>query len=150
MVQIIFFLNVPGWDEQQKSSMILNLFEPFPIEMSLCNYENLLVLGGSLFEYVRTEWMLFKYHIKIWSKNKHKEKSNSLNTMNRNILNRSKSMKVLHKRKMKFWTIAYMKECCYAYKIYTKILLHIGNYNILQYTILRQSLRHAASLLGNN
>ena len=105
----------------QKSSMTLNPFEPLPIEMSLCNYENLLVLGAS---------MLFKYH--ICSKNKHKEKSNSLKVMNRNILNRHKSMKFLHKRKMKFWTISYMKECCYAYKIYTKILLHIGNYNIFQ------------------
>ena len=141
---------MPGWDEGQKSSMTLRPFEPLPIEMSLCNYENLFVLGASLFENVRTEWMLFKYHIKICSKNKHKEKSNSLKVMNRNILIRPKSMKFLHKCKMKFWTISYMKKCCNAYKIYTKILLHLGNYNILQYTILRQFLGHVASLLGNN
>ena len=102
MVQIIFFFNVPGWDEGQKSLMTLNPFEPLPTEMSLCYYENLLVLGASLLEYVRTEWMLFKYHIKICSKNKHKEKSNSLKVTNRNILNRPKSIKFLHKRKMKF------------------------------------------------
>ena len=102
MVQIIFFFNVPGWDEGQKSSMTLNPFEPLPTEMSLCNYKNLLVLGASLLENVRTEWMLFKYYIKICSKNKHKEKSNSLKVTNRNILNRPKSMKFLHKRKMKF------------------------------------------------
>ena len=56
----------------------------------------------------------------------------------------------LHKCKMKFLTISYIKERCYAYKTYTKILLHIRNHNILQYTILRQLLRHVASLLGNN
>ena len=82
--------------------MTLNPFEPLPIEMSLSNYKNLLILGASLFEYARTEWMLFKYYIKICSKNKHKEKSNSLKVMNRDILNRPKSMKFLHKRKMKF------------------------------------------------
>ena len=51
----------------------LNPFEQLPIEMLLCNYENLLVLGASLFEYVRTAWMSFKYHIKSCSKNKHKQ-----------------------------------------------------------------------------
>ena len=86
----------------QKSSMTLKPFEPLPTEMSLCNYENLLVLGAGLLEYVRTEWMLFKSHIKICNKNKHKGKSNSLKVTNRNILNRPKSMKFLHKRKMKF------------------------------------------------
>ena len=89
-----------GGMRDKKSSMTLNPFEPLPTEMSLCNYENLLVLGASLFESVRTELMLFKYH--ICSKNKHKEKSNSLKVMNKNILNRPKSMKFLHKHKMKF------------------------------------------------
>ena len=84
----------------QAGTLTLNPFEQLPIEMSLCNYNNLLVLGVNLFEYVRTESMLFKYHIR--SKNKHKEKSNSLKVMNRNIHNRPKSMKFLHKRKMKF------------------------------------------------
>ena len=74
--------------------MTLKPFEPLLTEMSLCNYENQLVLGAGLLEYVRTEWMLFKSHIKICSKNKHKEKSN--------ILNIPKSLKFLHKCKMKF------------------------------------------------
>ena len=44
-----------GWDKREKFSMTLNPFEPLFIEMSLCNYDKLLVLGAGLFEYVRTE-----------------------------------------------------------------------------------------------
>ena len=73
---------------EMKGQKSLIPFVLFPIEMALCNYENLLVLGASFFESVRKERMLFKYHIKICSKNKHKQKSNSLKVMNRNIFNR--------------------------------------------------------------
>ena len=54
-MKIIFFFNVPDWDDGTKYSISLNPFEPLPIEMSLCNYENLLDLGASLSEYVRAE-----------------------------------------------------------------------------------------------
>ena len=36
LVQIIFFLDVPDWDEGKTSAMCLNLLEPLPTEMSLC------------------------------------------------------------------------------------------------------------------
>ena len=55
LLDLIFFFSVPDWDDGTKSSISLNLFEPLPIEMSLCNQENLLDVGASLFEYVRTE-----------------------------------------------------------------------------------------------
>ena len=80
MVNFINFLGANNFLSQcprlglaTKSSMTLNPFEPLPIEMSLCNYENLLVLGASLFEYVRTEWILFKYV-------NHQKKNNWLRT----------------------------------------------------------------------
>ena len=68
-----FLTDFPKWDEGQTSSMCFNLLEPLPIEMSLCVYENLLVLGAGLFEYMRTERMVSKYHIKICSKNNQEE-----------------------------------------------------------------------------
>lgn len=98
---------------------------------------------------MRTEKYFLNVTAKVVAKINTK-KTNSIEVMNRNTPNRPKSMKFLHKRKIEFRTISYMKECCYAYRIYTKIVLDIGNYNILQYTILRQLLRHVASLLGNN
>ena len=54
-LDVIFFFSVPDWDDGTKSSISFNHFEPLPIEMSLCNQENLLDVGASLFEYVRTE-----------------------------------------------------------------------------------------------
>ena len=44
------------------------------------------LLGAGLFEYVRTERMVSKYHIKICSKNNLEEERNSLTIMNRNTL----------------------------------------------------------------
>ena len=61
------------WDKRQTSSMCLKPFETMPTEMSLYVEENLLALGASLFEYVRTKRMVFKYHIKICSKNNQEE-----------------------------------------------------------------------------
>ena len=37
LMQTIFLLSIPEWDEGQKTSMKLNLFEPLTIEMSFCN-----------------------------------------------------------------------------------------------------------------
>ena len=55
-----------------------------PIEMSFYVKKNL--LGAGLFEFVRTERMVSKYHIKICSKNNLEEEWNSLTIMNRNTL----------------------------------------------------------------
>ena len=52
-MQIIFFPNVLYWDEGQKSSMSLKLFEPLRVAMSLYNYKDL--LGASFFEHVTKE-----------------------------------------------------------------------------------------------
>ena len=52
---LTFLKNVPEWDEGQTFSMSFNSFEKFPIEMSLCVLNKLLVLGARLFDYVRTK-----------------------------------------------------------------------------------------------
>ena len=131
-------------------SISLNPFEPLPIEMSLCNYENLLDLGASLSEYVRAEGCYSNITSNFVAKINAKTSQTILKSWKETLTSSSKSMKFLLKRKMKFWTFPCIKWCCSAYKRYNEILLQIGNYNILQNTILRQSLRHVASLLGNN
>ena len=124
MMLTIFFFNVWDWDEGQKA---------------ITHWNVTLYLGkpGCLlqvfFEFVRIEGC----YLNITYEKKRSSGGPSL-------------CYFLHKCKMKFFTISYIKECCYAYKTYTKILLHIRKHNILQYTILRQFLRHVASLLGNN
>ena len=55
-MQTIFFLNVQDWDEGQKYSISVNPFE------------SLLVLGASLFEYVRTEGFYLNITSKLVAK----------------------------------------------------------------------------------
>ena len=62
---------------------VLNLLSHCPLK---CQYELRKPdsLDASLLEDVRTERMLFKYHIKICSKNNYKQTLSSLKIMNKN------------------------------------------------------------------
>ena len=53
---------------------VLTLLRHSPLKCHYVIKKNLIVLGLSFFKDVRIEKMVFKYHIKICSKNNHKEK----------------------------------------------------------------------------
>ena len=94
MMLTIFFFNVRDWDEGQKA---------------IAHWNVTLYLGkrGCLlqvfFEFVRIEGC----YLNITYEKKRSSGGPSL-------------CYFLHKCKMKFFTISYIKECCYAYKTYTK------------------------------
>ena len=73
--------------------------------------------------------MVFKYHIKICSKNNHKEKRNSLEIMN---WHNPQQTQLSFYRSLKWSSESFHISESVA-RVCTKIILHIGNYNILQY-----------------
>lgn len=126
------------WDNGQTYSMCFNLIEPITYWNVILFLKKLLVLGAALFEYLQTKRMVSKYHIKTCGKITKKKSNPALKSWTEPLLNRTKSTKFLYVQKLKFWIILYGEECHYAFKLCTKTLLYIVNYNKLQYNILRQ------------
>ena len=106
----------------------------FPIEISLLFKNYLLLLSAGHSHMCEKKGLSQNIASKFASKVTRKVSETVLKSWASPFLYRPKSVTFVYLRKLNFWIISFEKECLYG-RICTDILLHIRNYNKLQYSI---------------